>query len=228
MKIINLGNLSGTGAFSWDHDYLVKFLSTGKNAVLHNPKLIAAFKEIDRKDFVPMDLKDQAYLDQELDIGYNEELTRPSTLAQMAELLEPKPGGKYLDLGSGTGYFAAILAFVAGVNGKVIGMERVQWLWELSNQNISKYESLKGIVKFVYKDGIEGIPEQAPFDGMHVSFAMNEVPEGLKNQLDMKEGKLVMPTTNHDVRVITRHGMNEFEEEIVPGFVFREGQEGTV
>ena len=226
MKIITPQNLSAAGVFRWNKDYLFKVLTTGKNPPLEDPKLIAAFRNIDREHFVPNEFKARAYEDGDIDIGYDEVLTRPTTLAKMAELIKPKFGGKYLDIGSGTGYFAAILGFVAGPQGSVYGLERVQWIWEASRNNIKRYKDINN-VNLLYKDGMKGLPEQAPYDGIHVSFAMQDVSEDLKMQLSMEGGKLVVPTINNDIRFIERQGQDDYIEEIIPGHMFKEGKEGV-
>lgn len=225
MKIIDISKIGTANLYTWDRDYLFKVLATGKNAVLHNPTIMKAFKDIDRKDFIPQDQKSKAYMDEELDIGYGESLTRPTILAQMAELLSPKMGGKYLDIGTGTGYFAAILGYVAGPQGQVFTLERVQWLWEMAKQNSTKYKDIRN-VRYLYRDGIQGLPDYGPFDGIHISFAMIDIPQGLKDQLK-DGGKLVAPTTTNDIRVVEKNG-TEFIEEVIPGFVFKEGKEGVI
>lgn len=225
MKIINPSQLGVGHVFSWSKEYLLEYLISGKNPALQDPKLIAAFRKIDRKDFVPYEKKDSAYIDQELEIGYGEKITRPSVLAQMAELMQLKTGGKYLDIGSGTGYFGMILACAIGDEGKVISLERLQWLWEMARTNSTKYSDIRNI-SFLYRDGLSGFKEHAPFDGIHVAFALETVPDTLKSQLKSNGGILIMPSTNYDIRVLERNG-DEFTEEIIPGFVFDIGKEGV-
>ena len=211
--------------FQWTREYLFDLLTKGKNPPLYSPAIIAAFQNLDRKDFIPQEYKSKAYEDLDLEIGHGENFTRPTTLAQMAELLKPKTGGTYLDIGTGTGYFAMILGFVAGPSGKVITMERVQWLWELARANSTKYKDVNNI-SFLYRNGNEGLANQSPYDGIHISFAMPTVSESLKMQLNKDGGILVYPTTDGNINVIERNG-DDYMEEIVPGFVFNEGKEGV-
>ncbi len=225
MKIIDIRKVGSGGVFTWTREYLFQYLTKSKNSILTSPKIIAAFNEIDRADFVPSDLKNKAYEDIELKIGNNEELTRPSVIAQMLELISPKEGGKYLDIGTGTGYFAMLLGFVIGERGRVYTLERFQWLWEMARSSSTKYKDINNIT-FLYRDGLLGLKEQAPYDGIHISFAMNEVPLEIKMQLNQEGAKLVVPTTNMDLRVIERVGIEEFTEEIIPGFIFKEGKAG--
>ena len=104
--MIDLTAFGNSSIFSWTKEYLIKVLTTGKNPVLSDPILVNALNFIDRKDFVPRDFEKKAYSDIEIDIGYGEKLTEPTIIAQMLALLKPKYGGKYLDIGTGTGYVA--------------------------------------------------------------------------------------------------------------------------
>jgi len=216
----------GTAAiFQWTKEYLINVMSTGRSPVLTDPILINALYKIDRKDFVPSNYKTQAYADIDIDIGYDEKLSKPTAIIHMLALLKPKYGGKYLDIGTGTGYTAVVLGFVAGDQGKVYTIERIQWLWEQARMNSTKYKEVRN-VDFLYRDGTEGLINQAPFDGIHIAFALAEVPEKLKMQLNQNGGRLVCPTVDGNVKVIERKGQNEFEEEIVQGFMFDKGKEG--
>ena len=91
--------------------------------VLKTPVLKAAFKVVDRKDFVAGDYAIEAYEDYPLPIGYGQTISQPTTVAFMCELLGPKRGDKILDLGSGSGWTTALLAHVVGPEGSVVGVE---------------------------------------------------------------------------------------------------------
>ena len=211
-------NLSANGAslFRWSKEYLVNVLTEGKNPIVTNPLLINALLKIDRSDFVPEKFKDRAYDDVEIELGYNESLSKPTTIAYMLSLLNPELGKKYLDIGSGTGYSAAVLGFIAGEAGHVYTIERVQWLWEKARENLSRYKDLKNI-DVLYRDGIVGLPNHAPFDGIHIAFALNEIPDSLKQQLKVRGGRLVVPTDELSIRIIERTGIDTYEEELVEG-----------
>src|SRR5687768_12755446 len=107
--MVDIKQFGGAKLFTWDRDYLFRVLTSGKKPPISDPKLAMAFRQIDRKDFVPERQHDSAYQDVDLDIGYGEKLTRPTVLAQMASLLNLRPGGNYLDIGTGTGFFACIM-----------------------------------------------------------------------------------------------------------------------
>lgn len=222
---MNIKNF-GTGiVFKWTKEYLIKVLTVGKKPIVTDPMLVNALNKIDRRDFLPDTLKPQAYNDTEIEIGYSEVLNKPTVIAQMIAVLKPKYGGRYLDIGTGTGYSAMILAFMAGEEGHVYTMERVQWLWEQANLNAKKYPTIKNI-DFLYRDGVDGLPQKAPFDGIHIAFALDQVPESLKMQLKVNGGRLVCPTTDMNLKVIERTSVDQYVEEIVPGFIFDEGRHG--
>lgn len=209
----------------WTKDYMIKVITSGQSPLVSDPIIINAFNRIDRADFVPDNVKALAYADQEIDIGYGEKLTRPTIVAEMLSAMKPKVGGKYLDVGTGTGYVAFLLATIAGSTGHVYSMERVQWLWESARENLKKYKEL-GNLDLLYRDGMEGLVAKAPYDGIHLAFAVTEIPEILKNQLKVNGGILIAPTEDMNLRVIERHGLDEYTEEIKPGFIFDKAKLG--
>lgn len=219
-------NIQSGGVFSWSRQYLLQVLTTGKNPIVTNNALMLAFAEIDRADFVPERLKAKAYNDAELEVGFGERLTKPTVIAHMLNVLKPEYGQKMLDIGTCTGYTATLLGLVAGEKGAVYTIERVQWLWEQSRVNHAKYKQKAPNVHFLYRDGLEGLAMQAPFDRIHIAFAVEKVPEVLKKQLKVNNGILVCPTTDYNLRVVERHGIDDYTEEIIPGLVIDHGKGG--
>lgn len=219
--MIDVNKLKSAKLFRWTRDYLFEVVA---KIVLEDPILLSAFKEIDRADFVPEKLRDSAYADTEIEVAYGEKLTSPIILADMLAQLKPLPGGVYLDIGTGTGYAAALLAYCATDSGKVYSMERVQWLWEAARASIKKYKFNN--IEVVYRDGLEGLPLKAPFDGIHVSFIIDSnTVDKLKTQLKPNGGKLVFPDTNNNIVVLERDGDN-YTQEIVRGHIFQSGKIG--
>lgn len=217
----------GTSAiFKWNKEYLIKVLTSGNSPIVTDPIIINAFNKINREDFVADKFKPQAYSDIEIDIGYSEKLNRPTVIAQMISLLKPHYGGKYLDIGTGTGYSAAILGFIAGDEGHVYSIERVQWLWEEARQNLNKYKAEIPQIDLLFRDGIAGLPNQAPFDGIHIAFALKEIPNELKLQLKVGSGKLVCPTLDKNLKVLERNSIDQWTEEIIQGIIFDPGKIG--
>jgi protein-L-isoaspartate(D-aspartate) O-methyltransferase len=212
--------------FMWDHEHLFAILTTGKNPLVKNMYLKNAFKYIRRDDFVPEAYGDIAFEDKELPIGYDEVIDKPTTIAQMLQYLSPKLGGKYLDIGTGSGWVATLLAYAAGLQGQVYTIERNQFLIDYAKLNFSKYPNIKNI-QVVFRDGGIGLLEKAPYDGIHVSASYEQIPQSLMNQLTVG-GILVAPTVDDDIRVIERSKQDEFIETIHKGFFFKPIEQGVV
>jgi protein-L-isoaspartate(D-aspartate) O-methyltransferase len=204
--------------FVWTHAHLIRVLISGARPVLKDPLLINAFRLIDRAAFVPEEYQDMAYQDKNIPIGYNEVTNSPSIIATQLELLQPRFGGRYLHIGSGSGYLPALLGFVAGGNGKVYTLERIQWLWERARTNIRKYPQLKGM-EILLRDGRLGLPDQPKFDGIIVSGSLSDTPMELVSQLT-SGGRLVYPTADNMLRTVEKLDNEQLQEEIIPGFYF--------
>src|SRR3989344_3150102 len=126
-----------------------------KKGVLKNKRLIEAFRAVDRKDFVPENMKELAYADEPLPIGEEQTISQPWTVAFMLELLDPKPAENIMEIGYGSGWQTALLA-ASGAN--VYAIERVERLCELGKKNVKKYFNT---VKFFCQDGSLGLQEIA-------------------------------------------------------------------
>ena len=198
-------------------DNLIDALIRGK--YLKTPRIIEAFKSIDRKDFIPQDLSDDAYVDEPLPIGFGQTISQPLTVAFMLEHLSPEPGDKILDVGAGSGWQSAILAEVVGDKGRVISVERIPKLVEMAKENIAKYNFVgKGIVKIIYGDGSEGYGPEAPYDKIVAAAAAYEIPEAWKKQLKVG-GRIVAPV-DHSIVVLNKTSENEFDVKEYFGFSF--------
>jgi len=185
---------------------------------LKTPEIISAFKKIKRKDFVREEYKDLAEIDEPLPIGYGQTISQPSTVAFMFELLQPKKGDKILDIGSGSGWTATLLAEIVGEKGKVYALEIIPELKEFGEKNVAKYNFVKkGIVKFICSDGSHGLPSESPFDKILVSASATKIPSALKNQLK-NNGRMVIPVGNSIFLVIKKN--NKYEEKEFEGFSF--------
>jgi len=185
---------------------------------LKTPEIISAFKKIKREDFVREEYKDLAEIDEPLPIGYGQTISQPSTVAFMFELLQPKKGDKILDIGSGSGWTAALLAEIVGEKGKVYSVEIIPELKEFGERNVAKYNFVKkGIVKFICSDGSQGLPSESPFDKILVSASATKIPSALKNQLK-NNGRMVIPVGNSIFLVIKKN--NKCEEKEFEGFSF--------
>ena len=111
------------------------------SGVLKTPRIIEAFKNIDRKLFVPQVYSDSIYIDGPLPIGKNQTISQPSTVAFMLELLEVKEGDNVLDIGSGSGWSTSLLCDIVGENGSVIGLERFDELVAIGQKNLAQFRT---------------------------------------------------------------------------------------
>jgi protein-L-isoaspartate(D-aspartate) O-methyltransferase len=190
-----------------------------KSDYLNTLRIIHAFEKVKRADFVPPEAEGEAYENFPLPIGHGQTISQPATVAMMLEKLQPEAGNKILDIGSGSGWQAALLAEIAGNRGKVFGLEIKDDLIDFSKKNLAKYdfnnlEILKG-------NGWEGLPEHAPFDRIIVAASAESIPLALKQQLKIG-GRLVIPVGRdlQDIIVVDKISEDNFAETYYPGFVF--------
>ena len=199
---------------------LIDFLI--KDGWLKTPRIIEAFRKIKRIDFLPEEIKDLAEINEAIPIGYGQTISQPLVVAFLLELLDPKPGEKILDIGSGSGWTTALLAeIVSGEQkkGKIIAMEIVAELAEFGKKNVSKHNFLKkGIVEFFTADGSEGCQKEAPFDKILASASAQKMPAAWKEQLKIG-GRIVTPI-NSSIWLFNKKSKDEFEEKEYPGFIF--------
>ncbi|MBN2373804.1 protein-L-isoaspartate(D-aspartate) O-methyltransferase [bacterium] len=154
---------------------------------IKDPLVLKALTQVKRHLFVPKDLWDSAYNDYPLPIGYGQTISQPYIVALMTELLELKGGEKVLEIGTGSGYQAAVLAQIAG---EVFTIEIVPELAQTAGERLNElgYKNIR--VKA--GDGYLGWPEESPFDAMIITAAPNHIPEPLLEQLKTG-GVMVMP-----------------------------------
>lgn len=168
---------------------MIKYLISKR--ILRTKHIINAFLKIDRKDFVPDKLKTYAYLNEPLLVAEGQTISQPETVAIMTEALQPNKGHKILEIGSGSGYQAAILSVIVGERGIVITTEIRKTLYEIAKKNLRNYKN----VRVVLCDGSKGYEKEAPYDRIIVTAEAPEIPPLLLNQLKNK-GKLIIPITN--------------------------------
>lgn len=158
---------------------------------VHDRKVLAALEAVPRHLFVQPGLASQAYIDASLPIGHQQTISQPYIVARMIEVLRAnKRGGmlgRVLEIGTGCGYQAAVLSLVAD---QVYSIERIKPLHELAKANLRPLRIAN--IRLQYGDGMLGLPQAAPFDGIILAAAGLEVPQALLDQMSVG-GRLVAP-----------------------------------
>lgn len=159
--------------------------SSGSPAL--SPDVIAAMRKVERHRFVPADLVTVAYHNRPLPIGYGQTISQPFIVALMTEMMRVKSGDKVLEIGTGSGYQAAILAEMTG---SVYSIEIIEPLGKQAGDRLKSLGYRNVITKV--GDGYYGWPEAAPFDAIIVTAAASHVPPPLIKQLK-PGGRMVIP-----------------------------------
>ncbi|WP_423793026.1 protein-L-isoaspartate O-methyltransferase [Methanocaldococcus indicus] len=161
-----------------------------REGYIKDKKVIEALLKVPREEFVPEHLKKYAYVDTPLEIGYGQTISAIHMVGLMTELLDLKPGMKVLEIGTGSGYHAAVVAEIVGKDGLVVSIERIPELAERAKKVLKKlgYDNVIVLVG----DGTLGCKEYAPYDRIYVTAAGPKIPKALIEQLK-DGGKLVMP-----------------------------------
>ncbi|MBI2024313.1 protein-L-isoaspartate O-methyltransferase [Candidatus Giovannonibacteria bacterium] len=194
--------------------------SLEKRGVLKSEQIIEALLKVDRKDFIPKERQDQAYTDEALPIGSGQTISQPYTVAFMLELLEPKKTEIIMDVGSGSGWTAAILAEIVGLEGEIYAFERIPELCEFGKNNLKKYPMISGRVSFFCRDASSGpdVPPSGGFDGIIAAAALDEVPPIWRKILKIG-GRLIYPRDGSVIKEI-KESEEEFEKCEYEGFAF--------
>jgi protein-L-isoaspartate(D-aspartate) O-methyltransferase len=174
-----------------------------------DPKVLAAMEAVPRHLFMEPGLSSQAYIDASLPIGYHQTISQPYIVARMIEVMrDNKNGGdlnRVLEIGTGCGYQAAVLSLVAK---DVYSIERIKPLHELAKTNLRPMRIAN--IRLHYGDGMLGLPQAAPFDGIILAAAGIEVPQTLLDQLSIG-GRLVAPVgSRHQVLQLIER-VNQFD-----------------
>lgn len=158
--------------------------------VLKTPRIIRAFLNVPRHLFVPKEQLPYAYTDVALPTLKGSTISQPYTVAVMTEALQPKEGDKILEVGAGSGWQAAILAYCVGQRGKVITVEIDEDLVKFAKVNLKKVKIENVVV--IHGDGGLGYPKEAPYDGCIITAACPEIPPPIVEQTKVN-GRIVAP-----------------------------------
>jgi protein-L-isoaspartate(D-aspartate) O-methyltransferase len=169
---------------------------------IKNERVLAAMDKVPRHEFVPEGRRAEAYDDNALPVGQGQTISQPYVVAYMTEVIDPRPGQKVLEVGTGGGYQAAVLAELVG---EVYTIELLPELAETARKRLERLGYRNVHVKA--GDGYLGWPDKGPFDAVVVTCGAKEVPEPLFEQLK-PGGKMVIPVGDvregQTLRVITR------------------------
>lgn len=187
-----------------------------KNKIITDQRLIKAFQEVKRENFITKEFINEAYGDYPLPIGHEQTISQPTTIMLMTEALELKSTDKVLEIGSGSGYQAVLISKLAK---KVVSIEIIKDLVLFAKENI-KNSDIKN-VEIIHGDGSNGYEKSAPYDKIIVTAACPKIPEALIEQL-RDSGIIVAPVgpLYGQVMVKARKIKNQLITEKLGDFMF--------
>lgn len=200
-----------------ENEELIEYIKSMGN--LKSKRIEEALRKIPRHMFVPESIKHLACRDMPLSIGHNQTISQPSTVVIMTEALDVKTNQRILEIGTGSGWQAAILSFLVGRDGHVYSIETVKELAEFAKKNIEKIENRN--IEIIVRDGSEGLEEKAPFDRIIVTAAAPDIPKPLLEQLNTG-GVMVIPVGNLFLQemYVVKKKKNKIEKKSIGSFVF--------
>jgi len=187
-----------------------------KERGIEDPLVLNAMQTVPREAFVPEDLKDQAYNDNPLPIGYDQTISQPYIVAFMTQALGLQPEYRVLEIGTGSGYQAAILSRICR---EVYTVEIIKELASHAGEIFEKH--LYNNIHIKIGDGHQGWPEKSPFDAIIVTAAGPDIPNTLARQLKVG-GKMILPLKRSNYEqtlvLITKIDVNDniIQKELLP------------
>ncbi len=195
-----------------------KLVDLLKTKGINNLKVLEAINSIPRHEFLDSSFLEYAYQDQAFPIGSGQTISQPYTVAFQTQLLDIKKGDKVLEVGTGSGYQATVLAEVGA---KVFTIERQKKLYDKTKKLLLKLKYPR--IKTFYGDGYKGLPTYGPFDKIIVTAGAPFIPEDLLKQLKIG-GKLVIPvdidSNTQEMICVTRKSEDNFEHKEFGKFRF--------
>ena len=198
------------------------------NAGVRHPQILGAIATVPRHAFIDEALDSRAYEDSALPIGHQQTISKPSVVARMIELLyKPKKDlGKILEIGTGCGYQAALLSLLAQ---EVYSIERIRPLHDLARAKLRPFRIPN--LRLIYGDGIRGLAQAAPFDGIILAAAGLGIPDPLLDQLAIG-GRLVAPVAKSEEEqqlvVVERVSSQRYQRTVLEEVFFVPLQSGTI
>lgn len=177
----------GEGRFEGARAEMVERQLRGPGREIRDERVLAAMGKVPRHEFIPRESRRFAYADSPLPIGHDQTISQPFIVAFMTEQLQPQPGDRVLEIGTGSGYQAAVLAELVK---EVCTIEIVKALAERARRDLDRLGYRNVAVKAA--DGYKGWPEKAPFDAVIVTCAPDHIPKPLIEQLK-EGGRMIIP-----------------------------------
>lgn len=191
----------------------MEFLLSLRRRGINDATVLRAMEEVPRETFVGEDYADCAYADQALPISCGQTISQPYVVAYMTEQLAVRPHHKVLEVGTGSGYQAAVLAYLAR---EVITVERYRTLADVARRRLAKLGLTN--VSVMVGDGLSGVPDHAPYDRILVTAAAEHIPEALIGQLS-DGGIMVLPLGPHGaaqrIVKVTKSGSELTRQELI-------------
>lgn len=198
---------------------------------VRDPEVLAALARVPRHPFVDAGLASRAYEDVALPIGHGQTISRPSTVGRMAELLlaalapQARRRARVLEVGTGCGYQAAVLAQLVG---EVVSIERVRALHEAARAHLRAFRVPN--LRLVFGDGRLGVPQAAPYDAITLAAAGDAIPDALLMQMTVG-GRLLAPVARPDgeqaLQLVERVGPDDWRASWLDAVRFVPLREGT-
>lgn len=191
-------------------------------------EVLQAMATVPRHAFVEPALESQAYEDSSLPIGREQTISKPSVVAKMIQALmqKQKKMGRVLEVGTGCGYQAAVLSLLSE---EVYSVERIRSLHDIARSNLRPFRISN--LRLIFDDGIKGIPQAAPFDGIILAAAGLGIPDPLLEQLAIG-GKLIAPVAKSDTQqqllLIERLSSMRYQRTTMDEVFFVPLQSGTI
>lgn len=193
-----------------------------ESGYIKTEKVRIAMEAVPREEFIPASNRPYAYVDQPLPIGEGQTISAPHMVAMICEMLELEEGMNILEIGTGFGYNAAVVAQIIGKKGHLYSIERINSLADTARDNLSRTGFEENITVIV-GDGTKGYSEEAPFDRIYGTASAPSVPEPLKEQLKIG-GIMLIPVGEQnyfqDLVYIKRKSDDEYERKNIGGVAF--------
>jgi protein-L-isoaspartate(D-aspartate) O-methyltransferase len=183
---------------------------------IHDPRVLEAMEWVPREEFVPVELIDLAYEDRALPIGLEQTISQPYTVAFMCQEARITASDKVLEIGTGSGYGAAVLSLLAR---EVHTVERIEELFKVAKARLARLSYQN--VHAYWDDGTQGLPAEAPFDAILVTAGAESIPDAYQAQL-ADGGRLIMPVgpPSHQQMIRLARRGEHFERDNLGSFGF--------